>query len=60
MATIFLLYVFQISFYVVVQYLEIYMFLYIQATQLPLQWMKNFSLDCTAAILSWRKAINKY
>ena len=59
MATIFLLYVFQISFYVVKQYLEIYMFLYIQATQLSLQWMRNFSLDCTAAILSWRKAINK-
>ena len=52
MATMFLLYVFQISFYVVKQYLEIYMFLYIQAIQLPLQWMKNFSLDCTADILS--------
>ena len=32
--------------------------LYIQATPLSLQWMKNFSLDCKAAILSWRKAIN--
>ena len=50
--TIFLLYFFQILFYVVKQYLEIYMFLYIQATQLSLQWM---SLDCKVAILSWRK-----
>ena len=40
------------------QYLEIYMFLYIQATPLSIQWMKNFSLDYKAAILSWRNAIN--
>ena len=36
------------------------MFLYIQTTQLSLQWIKNFSLDCKAASLSRKKAINKY
>ena len=46
--------------HLVKQYLKICMFLCIQATTLPLYWMKNFSLDCNGAILSWRKAIYKH
>ena len=46
--------------YPVKQYLDICIFLYIQATPLSLQWMKNFSLHCKAAILSLTKAINKH
>ena len=46
--------------YLAKQYPEICMLLYIQATLLLLQWMKNFSLNRKAAILSQRKGINKH
>ena len=59
MTTIFLLYVFQIL-CVLSNNTWRSELLYIQATPLSLQWMKNFSLDCKAAILSRRKAINKH
>ena len=59
MTTIFLLYVFQIL-CVLSNNTWRSELLYIQDTPLSLQWMKNFSLDCKAAILSRRKAINKH
>ena len=46
--------------YLVKQYIEICQFLYIQATPLSLQWMKNFRLDCKTLCLCCRIAINKH